>query len=114
MRWTPSNLVSGMRSLFFRRLGGAEDENEIALNQIRNAMLDCLDAAGTNAHGAVERRVIYAHNLQDLWYLRGDLMAVLATTDGESAARRKVSQISDMFKGLLPQGLTSRPSPLGH
>lgn len=103
-----------MQSLFSRRAGGAKDQSESALNNIRNAMLDCLDAAGTNTHGSVERRVIYANNLQDLWYLRGDVMAVLATTAGESAARRKVSQISDMFKGLLPKGLTTRPSPLGH
>lgn len=84
------------------------------LNHIRDAMLDCLRRAGSNVHQSVERRITYANNLQDLWYLRGDVMAAIATMDGEAAARKKIAQISDMFKGLLPKGLTTRPSPLGN
>ena len=60
----------------------------------------------------VRLRVTYADSLQDLWYLRGDVMASISAENGESVARAKIAQISEMFKGNLPNGLGSRPSPL--
>ena len=51
-------------------------------------------------------------DIQALWYLRGDLMAALAAMHGEVAARQKVAAVTQMFQGLLPNGLNSRPSPL--
>ena len=51
--------------------------------------------------------------MQSLWYLRGDLMAALASSHGEAAAREKLETLSEMFEDLLPRGLRSRPSPLG-
>ena len=39
-------------------------------------------------------------------------MSVLAALEGEAIARSKLDHISDMFKGLLPRGMSSRPSPL--
>jgi len=80
-----------------------------AMNEIRQAMLDHLD---DRLHMSVQSRLIHAVDLQDLWYLRGDVMAAIASVSGESVARRKLSHISDMFKGHLPKGLSSRPSPL--
>jgi len=50
--------------------------------------------------------------VQALWYLRGDLMSVLAGRHGEAAARAKLTAINEMFEQLLPEGLRSRPSPL--
>ncbi|OYU43792.1 MAG: hypothetical protein CFE44_16445 [Burkholderiales bacterium PBB4] len=61
----------------------------------------------------VQLRVSYANDIQDLWYIRGELMTILADLYGEAKAKAKILQISDMFKGLLPSGLSSRPSPLG-
>jgi hypothetical protein len=37
---------------------------------------------------------------------------VLATTLGEAAARQQVHRITQMFQGMLPGSLNSRPSPL--
>jgi hypothetical protein len=39
-------------------------------------------------------------------------MAALAASLGESRARKMVDSITAQFQGLLPQGLSSRPSPL--
>jgi hypothetical protein len=61
----------------------------------------------------VARRVQFADDLQALWYLRGDLMAALADLHGEAHARETIRNISDQFQGLLPKGLSTRPSPLG-
>jgi hypothetical protein len=60
----------------------------------------------------VRRRIRYAIDVQALWFLRGDLMAVLASKFGEAEAREKLVPVSAMFQDGLPQGLRSRPSPL--
>ena len=39
-------------------------------------------------------------------------MAALATTLGEAGAREQVQRITQMFQGMLPGSLNSRPSPL--
>jgi len=117
MRWILSSLINEIQNLLYRRPHHAPCDGIIALNNIREAMLDCLDGwdgKGENPHAQVERKIVYANNLQDLWYLRGDVMAIIASIDGEAAARNRIARISDMFKGLLPKGLKSRPSPLSH
>jgi hypothetical protein len=85
---------------------------ETGTEDIREAMLSLLGEAGTKQFANVTRRVRYANDIQALWYLRGDLMAALAATQGEAAAREKVLRITDMFQGLVPGSLHSRPSPL--
>jgi hypothetical protein len=85
---------------------------ENGMEDIREAMLALLGPAGTKQFANVTRRIRYANDVQGLWYLRGDLMAALATTMGEAAAREHVLKITRMFQGLLPGSLNSRPSPL--
>lgn len=97
-------------------LGGAQKsskELEDALGDIQEAMLTALGQAGMKGYPAVTRRIQYADDLQALWYLRGDLMATLAALHGESRAREIIRDISQQFQGLLPGGLSTRPSPLG-
>ena len=83
-----------------------------ALENIREAMLNGLNVAGAVTASKLELKVTYATDLNDLWYLRGDVMAAIAAVDGEVEARRKLDQISAMFKGLLPKSLTTRNSSL--
>jgi hypothetical protein len=85
---------------------------ESGTEDIREAMLALLGDRGTRQFANLTRRIRYANDIQALWYLRGDLMAALAATLGESDARQQVHQITLMFRGLLPGSLTSRPSPL--
>ena len=75
-------------------------------------MLSVLGDAGTRQFAQITRRIRYADNVKDLWYLRGDLMHALATLRGEAAAREAIASITEKFQGLLPGGLSSRPSPL--
>ena len=107
--WKPT-----IQSLF-GLLGGAHRQSrdvDDALGLIQEAMLEALGDTGMKRFTSVSRRIQYAPDLQALWYLRGDLMAALASTQGEAAAREKVSHITEMFHGLLPGSLNSRPSPL--
>ncbi len=113
MRWFKPNLKS-IHALF----GGhpaPEDEStllELGIDDIRIAMLALLEDMDDRQVMIVERRIRYAIDVLALWYLRGDLMAVLAARHGEAGARERLDPVSDMFRAMLPQGLRSRPSPL--
>jgi hypothetical protein len=113
MRWTPSNLMTTMQNLLSGRVDPDDRRTELMLESIREAMLLSLSAQAAHTFPVVELRVTYASSIQDLWYLRSDLMSAIATTSGEKAARQQINRISDMFTGYLPKGLCSRPSPLG-
>lgn len=112
MSWIQSSLVTGFKNLFSGFENAQASRAAIALESIREAMLDGLGVSGAVTASKLELRVTHACDLQDLWYLRGDLMAAIAAVDGEAIARQKLNQISDMFQGLLPRSLTSRPSVL--
>ena len=114
MSWLPTSLVTGVQNLFTGQRGSVASRKQSAMEDIREAMLDGLGVSGATAPSKLEQKVTYASDLNDLWYLRGDVMAAIAAVDGEAIARRKLDQISDMFKGLLPKALTSRAPNLGN
>jgi len=109
-------LKGGIRNSIYGLLGNPATPSDSILESgtedIREAMLALLGDAGTKQFANVTRRIRYANDIQGLWYLRGDLMAALATIKGEAEARQQVRQITRMFQGLLPGSLNSRPSPL--
>lgn len=111
MRW-----LKPVRDSIYGLLGQSTAPSESTLENstedIREAMLALLGADGPQRYPQLTRRLRYANDLQALWYLRGDLMATLAAMHGESIARQQVRTITEMFEGLLPSGLASRPSPL--
>lgn len=112
MSWIRSSLVSGVKNVFGGHSGAHESRMQSALEDIREAMLNGLSVPGAATASKLELKVTYATDLNDLWYLRGDVMAAIAAVDGEAVARRKLDQISGMFKGLLPKSLTARSSSL--
>ncbi len=114
MSWIPTSLVTGVQNLFTGNSGTVQSRKQSALEDIREAMLEGLGVSGAVAASKLEQKVTYASDLNDLWYLRGDVMAAIAAVDGEAIARRKLDQISVMFKGLLPKALTSRAPNLGN
>jgi hypothetical protein len=81
------------------------------IESIRDCMLEALGSEEPE-FAYIARRIRYAPDIQALWYLRGDLMAVLAAKEGETAASRRIQSISAMFSGVLPRGLGARNSPL--
>ena len=84
--------------------------NAFRIEDIRQAMLDCMGEAACLQFPQVERRVKSASNLEALWYLRPELLMVISSVAGELAAQGQVEQISAMFDGLLPKGMSSRPT----
>ncbi|MBC7609972.1 MAG: hypothetical protein H7228_10440 [Polaromonas sp.] len=91
-------------------LGLAEVTPEAMIDRtedIRQLMLGEIGEYGEKNYPGVARRVRYAPDVQGLWYARSDVMAILASTHGETIAREKIANISGKFKGLLPHSLTS-------
>ena len=54
---------------------------------------------GEKHYPGVARRVRYAADAQGLWYARSDVMAILASTHGETIAREQVARDVVSFCG---------------
>jgi hypothetical protein len=80
------------------------------IEDIRRAMLDSLGEDGCANYPHIERRVLFASDMQGLWYLRSDIMVALSSLRGELVASQRVRQITGMFEGHLPRGMVSRLS----
>lgn len=84
------------------------------VDHIRQAMLNALAEAGESCFSPVARRIDCADDAPSLWFLRAEMMGVLAARYGEERARERLREISDQFEGVLPKGLRTRASPLAH
>jgi hypothetical protein len=76
------------------------------IESIRELMLSELGDYGDRKFPATVRRVRFAHDVQGLWYARSEVMAIMSNTYGEKVARKKMSDISVKFVGLLPKSVT--------
>lgn len=112
MRWFKHSLRNSIYGLLGNPAAPTDSMLESSTEDIRESMLALLGDSGPLQFPQVTRRIRYASDVQALWYLRGDLMGALASLHGEAAAREKIQAITRMFQGLLPGGLSSRPSPL--
>ena len=112
MRWFKGSIRSSIYGLLGNPTAPSDSALETGMEDIREAMLSLLTDDGARRFPNVTRRIRYANDIQALWYLRGDLMAALASSLGEAGARERVHEITEMFHGLLPGSLSSRPSPL--
>jgi hypothetical protein len=112
MRWLKPSLRSSIYGLLGSVAAPSESTLENGTEDIRDSMLTILGGTGPKDFPQITRRIRYADDIQALWYLRGELMAALATMHGEVVAREKIAAVTKMFHGLLPGSLNSRPSPL--
>ncbi len=113
MFWFNAKLRSSISAVFSSRPAPtAEPVPQPGIEDIRTSMLALVPDSDDRQLVQVGRRIRYATDLLGLWYLRGDLMAALASRDGEARSREKLHAITAMFEGRLPVGLRSRPSPL--
>lgn len=111
MSWKKSKFASSLISLFMEV--PADPRVESSIEEIREAMLECLrDTPPSDELAMAVGRLRCAPHVRALWYMRSDIMSLLAAQHGEARARKQVAQITEMFHGLLPPGHTSRPSPL--
>lgn len=112
MSWKKSKFASSLMSFFGEPVPDLNPESR--MKDIRQAMLDCL-AGLSESHdlARVWARVLYAGDIQALWYLRAEVMTLLAGRRGEFSAHSQLARITPMFDGLLPSAQKSRPNRLG-
>ncbi len=104
-----------LRNSLYGLLGhGEPSESTLGdrIEDIREAMLELLPDDELRRFPQVTRRIRYAGDVQALWYLRGDLMAILAGEHGEAEARRRIGDLTRMFRGLMPRSMVSRSGAL--
>lgn len=114
MRWfNTKDLRSSIYALLSVRVTTRPkaDDELTRTEHIRQTMLGLVELDGNERAEKLARRIRYA-DLEALWFMRGELMGMLARTHDELTARQKLEGLSRMFEDLLPSGLRSRPSPL--
>jgi hypothetical protein len=75
------------------------------IEHIRDAMLrelSTLEDHHQNDALKIWSDIVRASDIQTLWYLRSDVLRLLADFHGEPEARKKLDQISAMFRGMVP------------
>lgn len=112
MRWTSSSFMNGIQTLFRTNSTERGLASASSIQEIREAMLLAMGSAVSARFPVIQLRVTYADDVQDLWYLRGDVLAAIASFDGEALAREKIAAISELFVGLVPSTLTSKTGSL--
>ena len=91
-----------LRDSLFGLLRGPVNETHGDIDGIRRAMLAAL-GEGTDADLAqVERQILFAPDIESLWYTRSALMHAIATTRGESHAQGSLARISQLFPKSNP------------
>lgn len=102
MNWKIPRLTDSLRAM----LGEEDTQNtqDIQLECIREDMLDLMSpyVESQVTRPPVWGAVLYAPDVQALWYQRTALMHLLAEHIGEQAAREKLNAITQMFRGHLP------------
>lgn len=112
MAWDSTSIKNSLYSMLGLDSTRADVGRAHQLEQVRMAMLACLEGLDDNEVPALLWRIRYAKDVQTLWYLRSDLMGVLASRQGEAIARDQLCDITQLFRGLVPKGLMSRSSRL--
>ncbi len=111
MSWKTSKFASSLISLFIDAAPDTVEDGRI--ETVRDAMLAAIDDLSQNPElDTVTRRLRWAPHAQSLWHLRIDVMTLLSDQLGESEARRRLRDITQLFRGLVPPAQISRPSRL--
>ena len=119
MFWIRSGLQSLSLSDWLTGPAALEADTVAAgdLDSIRLALFDSVGDQGLRHRQRLSLRIRRAETLEALWHLRSDVMEASALVHGEAEARRRLTAVTRMFDGLLPQArsspLTRRPRRAG-
>jgi hypothetical protein len=100
MRKSISRFTSSFAALLFDQVTVIDVDDR--LESIRDAMLEALfDVEQKNVTQTVWNAIERAVEVQTLWYLRSDLLQLLADFWGEPVAREKLGEITKLFQGVV-------------
>jgi hypothetical protein len=109
MSWKRSKFVTSFLSLFGE--AAPVRSSAVRVQEVRQAMLDCFQGIPpSDDQENIRRRVLYAPDIQSLWYLRSGILTLLAHALGESEAHARLAKVTALFVGLLPAAQKPRIS----
>jgi hypothetical protein len=107
MSWKRSKFATSFLSLFIESEPAQPSPTRV--QEVRQAMLNCFQGIPPGPDQArIWGRVLYAPDIQALWYLRSDMMTFLAHPLGETEARSRLAIVTALFAGLLPAAQKAR------
>lgn len=108
MGWKFSRFTSSLMGLL--QESDAKTAEESHIEAIRTEMLESIFSVLPNKSDRppVLTKVLYARDVQSLWYQRSDLMSLLSEHHGETRAQEKIASITQRFTGLLPPTLLTK------
>ena len=103
MAWDTSSIKNSLYSMLGLDSSRVDEGRTQQLEQVRTAMLACLQDLDASEVHTLHLRLSYAKDVQTLWYLRSDLMGVLANRKGEATATEEKSiRYDQQLADLLP------------
>ena len=109
MRWAKTSL----RNSFFGWLANepvAESNGD--LEAIRHVMLQALAQNQDGLNSTVERKLLFAQDIDQLWYVRPELMTAIAASRGEAVASSCLNDITRQFEERAPARFKRKGSPV--
>ena len=107
MSWKRSKFATSFLSLFVEATAARPAPAQV--QEVRQAMLDCFQGIPPSPDQArIWGRVLYAPDIQALWYLRSDMMTLLSHPLGETEARSRLASVTPLFVGLVPAAQKAR------
>lgn len=89
------NFVESLVKFFDRT---PAEPSEINIERVQRAMLIALERDCEAVDKLLDRRISTANNLDDLWYLRPNLMSAISFHKGESVAQAVLADITHLFE----------------
>ena len=102
------SLLQSLASRLQRLRLSLTNPEAVRLEKIRTGMLQALAACSEGSHPLLSDRIRFATDLESLWYLRTELLAVMTQALGPDAAGRGLEDITRQFIGVLPLATTRR------
>jgi len=109
MRWAKTSL----RNSFFGWLANepvAESNDD--LEAIRKVMLQALEQNQDGLNSTVERKLLFAQDIDQLWHVRPELMTAIAASRGEAIAIRCMADITRQFEARVPDRFRRKGRPV--
>lgn len=102
-------MVKRLRDSLWALLGQERSEApQAVVERIRQAMLFALDAHCPQEQMQIDMAIRFAADVAELWYLRPELMAAIASCTNERVAQDALRDITALFKGHYGGSSTSR------
>lgn len=82
----------------------------LQLQRIQASMLGALHRSQAE-NTSIRAKILAANDLDQLWYLRCDLMQVISAGRSEKQARALLAPVTALFDEIVPSSMHSRSSP---